>query len=257
MLKQKILLTVLAVFLVVGGIAGFIYFKNKSKMLPKVEVQKGSLELKMIFCANQNNTTDFKALNKALANYAPIDIFKNFSKEEVADISGYYFCMGLVNNDSDEACGNKLRPMEAVEQCKNSFYFNEMIIASLNGEKTTAEDICMTHLGGTEFCNYVGSFEDAKNKDACANSPENEKPSCRALVNSDDSLCKGSQSEEDCFVAAKFLKAVSERNNEKCDELFSLNPISNYDITCKLSISKQQDACLNSKYKKFIQSYCK
>ncbi len=239
--------------LVLGGIVGFIYFKNKANN----QVQNKTLNFKDIFCSNLESAPTVGGLNKELKDYQLQDILKNFSRQEVADISGYYFCMGLVEDNSEEACANKLKPSEAISQCKSNFYLNEMLIASLNGDKSKAEDICKTHLGNTEFCKYVGSFDDAKKKDVCASSPENEQPSCRALINSDDSLCKGSHSEEDCFVAAKFLKAVSERNNEKCDELSSLNPISNYDITCKLSLSKKQEVCQNDKYKKFLQSYCK
>ena len=221
MSKQKIFLIILISLLILGsGIAGYIYFKNKrnvSNNNAPVNIEEAIENFKKIICANPEVAVDVNTINEKIKNLG-ISVHDVFV-EDLPDIREYYFCSGLVNNNAEEACDNKLRDDAGlVDQCKNGFYFSEMLVAILNGDKEKAQEFCKkNNLGDESLCNSVGSFEEMKENDICSKLPENAKPFCLAIFNGDDSLCKGSENEAGCFAAAKFSSILKQKNAEKCD----------------------------------------
>lgn len=271
MLKQKIIITG-SIFLVLVLVifSGYALWKKVGQIEKEKAIQvvnnedqanfsKTAIEnLRADICPNDDNPFDAsKIKNDKIAEllYLQKTAGNVMSDKEFADLRGYYFCSGFLKNDLELACDSNLVSKELAEQCKNGFNFSKMVIASLNGEKEKAEEICRTYLGESELCKYIGSFKEIKEKNICSNASENERPNCYAFFAGDDSLCNDSENKEECFLAAKFLNSMNEKKDIKCDDLVSMSPAGVYDIVCKLNLNNSQETCLG-KLKSFLYGFC-
>lgn len=268
--KQKNLLIFLAIILLLLVGLGVLYFQNKnfhldnwnpSKIVSQDKQNRTFADIRNEFCFNSSSESDpnapidVKTFNEKVGNISQDEIFKNLTPEEFRNIRDYYYCVGLIKDNYQEACLNKMRYGDQGGQCKNGFYFIQMMLASLSGDKMNAERICRQGFGDDELCGYMVSFEDAKKMDVCSKLSENEKPACLALINGDDKMCKGSQREASCFLAAKFLRIVNKKDPGKCSELKSDDLADNYDLACELVLNKKQETCIK-RYANFVQNFC-
>ncbi|MEI7750165.1 MAG: hypothetical protein WCJ25_04135 [Candidatus Moraniibacteriota bacterium] len=257
MSKQQTILIALAVFvvLVLAGFAGYASFRNRTVQVSDNDAATLAVaQLKSLICSNPGKPLDVNVLSEKLKIAGSAFVGKLTSSERYT-LNGYYFCDGLAGSRIDEACGNGIIDANATGQCRNGFLFSEMTLASLAGDKAKAETLCKSYLGDSELCTYIGSFDEVKKNDLCAKAPEGEQPSCYAFFNGDNSRCKGTEQESDCFASAAFMKTVAGGDAGKCGSLTSIDAINNYDTVCRLHFDMSQGSCMG-KYTGFTQEFC-
>jgi hypothetical protein len=141
MSKQKIvvsiavLLSLILLFFLAKGIFWGEGDMNKMKNEEQMEMNKEKAVMEKIkegVCSEENNPLGVSDINNILSDSINQEtVLSLFSKEEKADLQGYYFCDGFLKNDVTESCGNILKDKEKFDQCKNNFNFFQMIFASL------------------------------------------------------------------------------------------------------------------------------
>lgn len=255
MSKQKKILVVATSLLGVMLIVAMGYAFSKRNIQNKnirtgVSQTNGFEEMKRKICLTPANPVDDIIENPLFLELLIKD--SSSSEKDKADILGYYFCEGFLKDNVAEACRNSA----SFNQCQSSFNFNKMILASLNGEKEKAQEICKNSFGDVELCEYIGELQEIKEKDICAKAPEKEKAFCYAFFSGDTKFCADTISPESCKQSANFLNILEGQDEGKCDTIVPQTQLDNADVICRIRLSKDKDICVNYKYRKFMQSFC-
>jgi|GEM_PF-3242869 len=276
MTKRNIFIavTVIVLVLLIGGVSVFAYLSSRSAApvaknpgeqtvgAPVAQTPDeaavaaaAAADFKNVVCSDSGKPLDVSVLNGKIKDSAGAAV-ASLSAENRSLLNGYYFCDGLVKDDPDEACGNGLKSGELTDQCKSSYSFSQTVLASLSGDKVKAESLCKANsANNSAICSSIGSFDEIRKNNLCSQLSEEELPSCLAFFNGDDSRCKGSKRESDCYASAAFMKALTVKDMKACDSLASTDQTDNYSVVCKLNADKTHAVCADT-YKEFTKSFC-
>ncbi|MBU1102912.1 hypothetical protein KJ853_04665 [Patescibacteria group bacterium] len=252
MAKKNIFLIILICLLLLIVLAGYFYWQEKIfKPSPSPEQLSLREEIKKIVCEDKQKVLDI-ADSKNILNQ---DFFIGKELEPLRD---YYFCQGLLNDDSENACDKKLYLKESeVNECKSSFFFLSMLTASLRGERERAREICVNNANGGIICDYIDNLASIAEKDICSQLPQESQKMCYVIFAGKEEYCQDLDSEKQkkCLATADFLKILRVGEKDKCNSLAFAGLVGREGISCKLYFDNFQQTC-DAIYSEFNESFC-